>query len=92
MRLLALLGSLGAGAGRFGLRFLLGGVLLGVGLVLLSLALADQVVTACYGADRFLGLALDVLDDALMPSSGPVFFFSVMLTFRCWLGRSLPTS
>ena len=49
------LGSLGAGASRLGLRFLLGDVLLGICLILLSLALADHVVTACHGADRFLG-------------------------------------
>src|SRR6185295_8591595 len=58
LRLLALLGGLGAGASRIGLGFLLGNVLL-------CLALADHVVTACHGANRFLGLALDVLDDAL---------------------------
>src|SRR4029078_854025 len=63
--LLALLGCLRASAGRLGFGFLLCDVLLGVGLVLLGLALADHVVTTGHGADRFLGLALHVLDGAL---------------------------
>ena len=46
-------------------RFGLAGVaLFGVGLILLGLALADQVVAAGHGADGFLRLTLDVLDDA----------------------------
>src|SRR6476659_8899918 len=65
LRLLALLGGLGAGASRISLGFLLGNIPLSVGLVLLCLALADHVVAARHGANRFLGLALDVLDDAL---------------------------
>ena len=64
--------------------------LLGVGLVLLSLALADQVVTAGHGADGLLGLALDVLDDAL----DAFFRASVLLlghaSFHYWRDRSLP--
>ncbi|AFP38199.1 hypothetical protein MSMEI_1727 [Mycolicibacterium smegmatis MC2 155] len=63
--LLTLLGCLRPGTGRFGLGFLLGGGLLGIGFVLLGLAFPNHVVTAGHGADGFLGLALDVLDGAL---------------------------
>ena len=70
----ALLGfvRLALGPGLLGLGFLLGDVPLGLGLALLGLALVTQVVVVRDGADGLLGLALDVLDDALGPASGPV--------------------
>src|SRR3954469_19129022 len=74
--LLALLGCLRAAAGRVGLCFLLGGVLLGVGLVLLCLALIDQVVTTRDGSDRFLRLTLDVFHGALDAFCGPTVLVS----------------
>jgi hypothetical protein len=56
--LLALLGDLGGAASRLGFGFFLGRVALGFCLVLLSLALASQVVTTGNGADGFLDSAL----------------------------------
>src|SRR6185437_11783458 len=63
--LLALLGDLGAAAGRFGFGLFLRRVALRLGLVLLGLALAHEVATACDGPDEFLCLAFGILDDAL---------------------------
>src|ERR1700737_4474225 len=62
--LLTLLRSLGAATGSFRFGLFLRGVALGLGLVLLRLALADEVVATGHGPDRLLGLALDVFDDA----------------------------
>src|ERR1700751_5196369 len=56
--LLALLGHLGATAGRLCFGFLLRGVALCLRLVLLGLALAGEVVTAGHRAGGFLGPAL----------------------------------
>src|SRR6185437_11425826 len=63
--LLASLVDFGGLAGAFGLGLFLGRLSLRVGLVLLSLALAHQVVTPGNRAGDFLDLALDTLDDAL---------------------------
>src|ERR1700719_1313138 len=63
--LLTLFGSLGARARRFRLRFLLGGVPLSVGLILLGFALASQVVAPRDGADGLFCLAFDALDGTL---------------------------
>ncbi len=51
------------GARRFGLGFLPGRRALPVCFILLGLAFANQVVTANYGADDFLGLTLRPFDD-----------------------------
>jgi len=50
--------------------------------LLLGLALADHVVTSGDGADRFLGLALHVLDDAL-----DAFCRTAVLVSHCYLPR-----
>src|SRR5947209_6272918 len=63
--LLTLFGRLGSGARRLGLGFLLARVTLGVGLVLLRLALFDHVVATEEGAAGLFDLALDALDAAL---------------------------
>ena len=63
--LLALFSSLGATTCRFRLGFSLGNIALGIGLVLLGLALFGQVVTTAQGADGFLNLAFGAFDDAL---------------------------
>src|SRR5690606_7689009 len=62
--LLALLVDLGVRPRPLGFGLLLGRVPLGVGLVLLSLALAGQILTPGDRADHFLRLTLGVLDDA----------------------------
>lgn len=58
LRLLAGLGRCRTTAGSFGFGFLLGDVALRLGLVLLRLALASEIVTARHGARNFLRLAL----------------------------------
>src|ERR1700686_3361193 len=63
--LLTLFGSLGTRARRFRLRFLLGGVTLGVGLILLGFALTGQVVAPRDGADGLFCLTFDALDGTL---------------------------
>src|SRR3954471_24132459 len=63
--LFALLRRLGAAASGLGFRLFLRGVLLGVCLVLLRLALFGHVIPTGHGADGLLGLALDVFDGAL---------------------------
>src|SRR6202030_3865019 len=63
--LLTLFGSLGARARRFRLRFLLGGVTLGIGLILLGFALASQVVAPRDGASGLFCLTFDALDGTL---------------------------
>src|SRR6185312_3992058 len=63
--LLPLFGSLGASARRLGGSFLLRGLALSVGLILLRLALFGEVVAAGHTAGSFLDLALDALYDAL---------------------------
>src|ERR1700737_1177514 len=63
--LLTLFGSAGTRARRFRLRFLLGGVTLGVGLILLGFALTGQVVAPRDGADGLFCLAFDALDGTL---------------------------
>src|SRR6202011_5573896 len=63
--LLTLFGSLGTRARRLGLRLLLGGVTLSVGLILLGFALASQVVAPRDGADGLFCLAFDALDGTL---------------------------
>ena len=70
---LPLLGSFGAATCRFGFGFLLRGVTLSLSLVLLGLALFGDVATAGHRADSFLGLTLDVLDDALQAFLRPAF-------------------
>src|SRR6201999_2269805 len=62
---LALLGRVSPGARRLGFRFLLRRFALRLRLVLLSLTLSGEVVAASHRAGGLLGLALDVLDDAL---------------------------
>jgi hypothetical protein len=57
--------GLGFGASLFRLGLLGRGMTLGLGLVLLGLALFAQAIAAGDRTDRLLGLALDVLDDAL---------------------------
>jgi hypothetical protein len=63
--LLTLFGSAGTRTGRLRLRFLLGGVTLGVGLILLGFALTSQVVTPGDGADGLFCLTFDALDGTL---------------------------
>src|ERR1700710_2498213 len=63
--LLALLGDLRGPACAFCLGFLLRGVALGVGLVLLGLAFAVQIIATGHRARDFLGLTLSALGDAL---------------------------
>jgi hypothetical protein len=71
---LALFGSLGARARGFGLGFPLGRVTLGVGFVLLSLALFDDIVATGHGSGNLFGLTLDALDGSL-----DAFFRSALL-------------
>jgi hypothetical protein len=63
--LLALFGRLGAGASCLSFGFLLGGVTLGLGFVLLSLALFLKVLVTDNAADGFLGKAFGAFDNAL---------------------------
>ena len=56
---------LGFGARLFGLRFLQRDLALGVGLLLLRLALTLEFFVAREGAGGFFHLALDAFDDAL---------------------------
>jgi Na+/phosphate symporter len=62
--LLALFGSVRAGAGGFGFCFLLGRVPLGIGLVLLGLALANYVVATDDASADLFRLAFDAFDSA----------------------------
>jgi hypothetical protein len=78
--LLPLFGGLGAGARGFGFGFPLGGVALSVGLILLSLALAYEVITAGHGARDLLSLSLDALDSTL-----DGFFWSAVVPHRVLL-------
>src|SRR4029079_8551157 len=71
----------GAVRSRCALRFLRGGSLLSISLVLLGFAFPDHVVTACHGADGFLGLARDVLNDDL----DAFFRTSVLLVSHAYL-------
>jgi len=60
---------------------------LGVSLVLLSLALALDVVTARHGANDFLCLALYTLDDALDALLGTTLFrHEILLLLICLHG------
>ena len=61
--LLTLFGGLGGGTSAFGLGLLLRGVTLRVGLVLLGLALAVQIIASGDGAGDLFRLALCSLDD-----------------------------
>src|ERR1700756_1110726 len=63
--LLTLFGSAGTRPRRLRLRFLLGGVALGVGLILLGFPLTSQVVTPRDGAHGLFCLTLDALDGTL---------------------------
>src|SRR6476660_2781866 len=63
--LLAFLGGLRGATRRLCLGFLLRGVALRIGLVLLGFTLVVEVVATGHGARDFLGLALHTLDDAL---------------------------
>jgi hypothetical protein len=65
--LLALFSGLGATARGFGFRFLLGRVTLGVRLILLGLALFDNIVATSQRSANLFGLALNALDDSLNP-------------------------
>src|ERR1700741_1200301 len=69
--LLALFGDLGRGAGAFGLGLLLRSVALRVGLVLLGLILAVQMITSGDGTGHLFGLALHTFDNALDGLRGP---------------------
>src|SRR5271166_93154 len=64
-RLLASLSGLLSGSGRSRLGLFLGHIPRGFGLLLLSAALSAQTVAVGDDPDDFLGLAFDVLDDAL---------------------------
>jgi hypothetical protein len=72
--LLALFGGIRARASGLGFGFLLGRVALGVGLVLLSLALANYVVATGDGSADLFGLAFDTFDDAFTS-----FFWSALV-------------
>src|SRR5271165_5601433 len=80
--LLALFGGLRAAACRFGFGFLLRGIALSLGLVLLGLALLDEITAARHRADGFFRLALDVLDDALQAFLRPAFLRHGFLPHR----------
>jgi hypothetical protein len=72
--LLALFGGVRARASGLGFGFLLGRVALGVGLVLLSLTLANYVVATGDGSADLFGLAFDTFDDAFAS-----FFWSALV-------------
>src|ERR1700737_788342 len=76
--LLTLFGSAGTRARRFRLRFLLGGVTLGVGLILLGFALTGQVVAPRDGADGLFCLTFDALSTAPFTASSAAFLRSPM--------------
>src|SRR5271157_4407932 len=63
--LLALFSGFRAGPRGFGFGFLLARGALGVGLVLLRLALFDEVVATCDGSANLFDLAFDAFDGAL---------------------------
>jgi hypothetical protein len=63
--LLPLFGGLGTGARGFGFGFPLGSIALSIGLILLGLTLAYEVITAGHGSRDLLGLSLDALDSTL---------------------------
>jgi hypothetical protein len=67
---LALFGGFGTRTRRFGLGFPLGRIALSIGLVLLGLALADQVITAGDISANLFDLALNAFDDSLDPFFG----------------------
>src|SRR4051794_33360319 len=65
MRALARFVGLGLGSGRIGLGLVLGHLALGPGLVLLGFAFLAEAVVVGHVAGDLLGLALQILDDAL---------------------------
>jgi hypothetical protein len=82
--LLALFSGLRPSSRRLRLGFLASDVALSVTLVLLGLALFDEIAVACHGADSFLYLALDALDDAFDAFSGPTILSHALLLVFGW--------
>jgi hypothetical protein len=72
--LLALFCCLGAASCGFGFGFFFGSVALGVGLVLLGLAFAGNIVATRDVPDGFLRFAFGVLDGSLDGFPGPAVF------------------
>lgn len=94
VRLLALLRRVGAAASRLGFGFRLCRVALCLRLVLLGLALASEVVATCHTPDNFLGLALDVLNDALYRFGRSLVGVRQWIPpqWRSWFGRLAPNA
>src|ERR1700754_3543552 len=79
---LALLVRLCGAPGAFGLGFLLARIALGVGLVLLGLALSAQIVEVGHLSDDLLGLALHTLDGAFDGLPGPTVLSHAISSLR----------